>query len=239
MVASDWDRAAEAWIAAQGDTGDFSRAHVLDPAILPLIRQGGYRRALDVGCGEGRFCRLLQTEGINTVGLDPTKALLAEARRRDPNGTYVEGVAQDLQFQSAAFDFVVSYLTLIDVPDFRAAISEMARVLVPGGTLMVANITGFRTAMVDQGWVCDGDGQKLHYPVDRYMEERDVRVDWLGTTVANWHRPLSAYMQAFLAEGLILTYFDNPPAVGGTAAEQDSYRRAPWLVLMTWKKGPL
>ncbi|GJD63816.1 GNAT family N-acetyltransferase [Methylobacterium frigidaeris] len=59
-----------------------------------------------------------------------------------------------LPFANGAFDPVVSYLTLIDVPDIRAAIPGMARVLRPGGTLLIANRTSFGTA---GAWTDDGD----------------------------------------------------------------------------------
>ncbi len=239
MSETDWDRSAEAWIAAQGEMGDFTRQYVLDPVMLPRIRAGSFRNALDVGCGEGRFCRALAAEGIKATGLDPTGRLLDEARCRDPQGDYQAGVAEAMPFEDGAFDLVVSYLSLIDIPDFRAAIAEMARVLTPGGTLMVAHITGMRSALMDQGWVRDEDGTRLHYPVDRYLEERSTQVDLTGSgdvQVLNWHRPLSAYMTAFLAQGLQLTHFDHPPAVGGPAKNVESYTRVPWIVLMEWRK---
>ncbi len=84
-----WDESAAAWIADMGEAGDFGRACVLDAAMLARIRGRGFRRALDVGCGEGRFCRMVQGLGVDTVGLDPTDALLRQARARDPAGTYL------------------------------------------------------------------------------------------------------------------------------------------------------
>jgi ubiquinone/menaquinone biosynthesis C-methylase UbiE len=131
MQNDGWQDSADAWIADMGDHGDFGRRYVLDPVMLPRALACAPRRALDVGCGEGRFCRMLRQRGIDTVGLDPTPALLARARARDAGGTYVEGVAEQLPFDDGAFDLVVSYLTLIDIPDVQAAIPEMARVLAP------------------------------------------------------------------------------------------------------------
>ena len=55
----------------------FGRRYVLDPVMLPRTLACAPTRALDVGCGEGRFCRLLRREDVDAVGLDPTPALLA------------------------------------------------------------------------------------------------------------------------------------------------------------------
>ena len=84
---------------------------------------------------------MLKSRGIDAVGVDPTSALIAVARTRDASGTYVKATAERLPFREAAFDLVVSYLSLIDIPDVEAAVPEMARVLKPGGTLLIANLT--------------------------------------------------------------------------------------------------
>ena len=131
-----------------GEHGDWSRRYVLDAVMLEQALAGTPAEALDVGCGEGRFCRLLNARGIRTVGVDPTPALLERARALDPMGDYRLGIGEALPAEDASYDLVVSYLTLIDIPDYQAAIGEMARVLRPGGSLLVANLTSFATARV-------------------------------------------------------------------------------------------
>ena len=237
MQDNGWQDSADAWIADMGDHGDFGRRYVLDPVMLPRALACAPRRALDVGCGEGRFCRMLRQRGIDTVGLDPTPALLARARKRDADGTYVDGVAEQLPFDDGAFDLVVSYLTLIDIPDVQAAIAEMARVLAPGGTLLIANLNGFNSACADRDWVHDADGRRLHFPVDQYLEERAMWIEWRGIRIVNHHRPLSTYMKALLNAGLVLTHFDEPePTADASPSRAASYRRVPWFMVMEWRK---
>lgn len=48
---SGWDASAAAWIAIQGETGDFGRVHVLDAPMLALVDELAPARMLDVGCG--------------------------------------------------------------------------------------------------------------------------------------------------------------------------------------------
>ena len=132
-----WTESAEAWIASQGDEGDPSRRFVTDPAVRMLLAGRRFSHMLDVGCGEGRFCRLMKPQCARTTGIDPTVPLIDAARRLDPDGDYVIAGGEALPFADAAFDLVASYLSLGDIPDYRAAISEMARVLAPGGTLLV------------------------------------------------------------------------------------------------------
>jgi SAM-dependent methyltransferase len=234
-TSNGWAESAEAWIADMGEHGDYGRRYVLDPVVSARLGGRGFRKALDVGCGEGRLCRMLSGFGVETVGLDPTTALLDRARRQHLDGRYVEGVAEALPFADAGFDLVVSCLSLIDIPDFEAAIAEMARVLAPGGTLFIANLTSFSTARVDtpvlERWV-GAPGVRI----DRYLEPRSGWEAWRGIRIVNWHRPLSAYMGAFLGAGLRLTHFDEPSPVGGDPAKAERYRGVPWYVVMEWEK---
>jgi len=234
-MTSDWDCNADKWIANMGERGDWSRECILDPAMLARVAQHPCRTALDVGCGEGRFCRLLRTNGIETVGIDPTATLIGEARCRDPEGQYLIGKAERLEFDDDHFDLVVSYLTLIDIPDFRAAIREMARVLKPAGVLLVANVSSLFSSGFGQGWVADDHGRR-RYTIDRYLEEFSQQVRFSGIEIENWHRPLGAYMTAFFDNGLALRFFQEPEPTGGDPLRVDMYRRAPWFVVMEWTK---
>ena len=234
-----WGSSAQAWIDAMGEggeRGDWGRRHILDPVMLARVASGRFGNALDVGCGEGRFCRMLKAAGVRTTGIDPTPALLEAAGRRDPSGDYRFGRAEHLEFAAASFDLVVSYITLVDIPDFRAAIREMARVLKPGGSLLVANLTGFTSACASQGWIKDGKGEHLHFPVDNYLNEFSFWFEWGGIRIDNWHRPLSAYMAAFLENGLTLKFFSEPEPVSGDVVHQDRARRVPWFVVMEWQR---
>lgn len=235
-MGNGWDRSAQAWIDSMGEQGDWAREHVLDPVMLGRVGKARFERALDVGCGEGRFCRMLKAAGVNATGIDPTRQLLETAKRRDPSGDYRPGRAEQLEFDAASFDLVVSYLTLVDIADFRTAVGEMTRVLKPGGTLLIANLSGFTSAGAEQGWVTDDEGRRLHYPVDRYLDEFPFWIEWADIRIENWHRPLTAYMAAFLENGLNLTFFAEPEPVSGEPSRQANFRRAPWFVVMEWQR---
>jgi SAM-dependent methyltransferase len=238
VMSNGWDRSAGPWIASMGERGDWGREHVLDAIMLERVSARRFQRALDVGCGEGRFCRMLKARQIPAVGIDPTEALLAEASKRDPSGDYQLARAERLPFPDTSFDLVVSYLTLIDIADFRTALKEMVRVLKPNGALLIANLNSFITSC-STGWIKDPDGRHLHYPVDRYSEEYSAWVEWSDIRIKNWHRPLASYMRELLALGLTLTFFDEPQPRSGDAARKDRYRRAPWFMVMEWKRPPL
>jgi SAM-dependent methyltransferase len=233
-MTNGWNESAAAWIA-HVDNNDFGRRFVLDAPMLARVGAMGAKNALDVGCGEGRFCRMLRAQAVEAIGVDPTPALIERALSLDPEGDYRIGRAEALEFADERFDLVVSYLTLIDIADHRAAIGEMHRVLRQGGVLLMANLNGFATAAVGGGWRADGDGVE-RFAIDRYLEERAVWAEWDGIRVQNWHRPLSAYMSVFLNLGMRLRHFAEPAPADPTTPKAQKFVRAPWFVMMEWEK---
>lgn len=218
-----------------GEEGDFGRKHVLDGPMTARVTARSFRNALDVGCGEGRFCRRLAASGIDTVGIDPTGQLIVRARQAHPGGHYQLGTAEKLDFPDASFDLVVSYLSLIDIPDIAQGIAEMARVLRPSGSLLIANLNSFQTAGAPDGWRRLLNGRR-RFTLDHYMTERTDWVSWQGIRVQNWHRPMSTYFKLLIGNGLQLVYFDEPLPTGGTRAKIDRYVRAPYFHVMEWRK---
>ncbi len=204
-MAAGWDASAQAWIAIQGETGDFGRVHVLDAPMLAQVAACAPANVLDVGCGEGRFCRMLGAQGIATTGIDPAAALIAQARALHPDGNYRIATAETMQVDAAAFDMAVCYLSLIDMPDLDTALARIVAAIRLGGHLLIANL-------VHLGWDKSRPGEPM-FPIDHYLEERPRRTAWRGVDIMNHHRPLKRYMQALLGYGLILRHFDEPNRV--------------------------
>ncbi len=151
------------------EAGDFARKYILDHIMIERALDAEPQTALDIGCGEGRFCRMLRKYSIQAIGIDPVEPMIRQCQQQDPDGTYISAFAENLPFEDACFDLAVFYLSLIDIDDVHAAVGEAERVLRPGGRLLIANLTSFFTSNGTIGWITGDDGNRYH-PLGTYLE---------------------------------------------------------------------
>jgi ubiquinone/menaquinone biosynthesis C-methylase UbiE len=108
---------------------------------LTLIRESlaplAGKRVVDIGCGPGTLARRLVDAGARVTGIDPGAAALARARDAVPEARFEAATGEALPFPDASFDGAVMLNSLHHVPDPAAALAEAARVLAPGGLLVV------------------------------------------------------------------------------------------------------
>ncbi len=92
-------------------------------------------RWLDIGCGAGAFTQIIQHTAAPTavVGVDPAEAQIAHARIQAPDAEFQVADAMALPFADGEFDIVTSALVINFIPDRAKALTEMYRVLRPGG----------------------------------------------------------------------------------------------------------
>jgi SAM-dependent methyltransferase len=102
-------------------------------SLLDAVSAKPDLKALDLCCGQGNVSEALVQRGCKVVGADFSPAMLAFARARVPSARFIAADAQDLPFDDAEFDIVVSNLGVCHVPDQPRALSQVKRVLRPGG----------------------------------------------------------------------------------------------------------
>lgn len=230
MSLSDaWEKHARDWIAWVRKPGhdSFDRYH--RDQFLPLLRPPG-ERTLDVGCGEGRLTRHLASLGHRIVGIDASPTLIAAARDLAPEMDLRVASAAALPFDDASFDQVVSFMCLHDVDDLDGAVREIARVLMPGGTVCIAVVHPINSA---------GRFEKLGRFVIRgsYLEPfryaDAVERDGLKMTFESQHRPISAFVDALAAAGLVIDALREPVTTGHA-----SWSRVPLFLHLRARKLP-
>ncbi|MGH9102344.1 MAG: class I SAM-dependent methyltransferase [Acidimicrobiales bacterium] len=194
--------------------------------ILPLFARHlvGASRVLDVGAGEGQLSRLALGGGAGfVVGVDPTWGQVAEAARRGGGPSYVRGGAGALPFPPRSFDAVVVCLVLEHVEALDEALEELARVLVPGGRLLL----GLNHPLLQapgSGFIDDRILDEQYWRIGPYLVE-DVAIEEVEKDVLLpfVHRPLHRYVNGLAERGLLVVRMEEPAPPAGFIARAPEY----------------
>jgi SAM-dependent methyltransferase len=233
-----WERNAGWWQEGFTDGADAE----YEEQILPLAREclAGAKRVLDVGTGEGQIARLVAREGAAlVVGVDPTIAQLKLAHERSGGACYARANADALPFPDHAFDAVVVCLVFEHIAEHEPAIAEISRVLEPGGRFAFFLNHPLLQAP-NSGWIVDHILDEQYWRIGPYLLE-DVSMEELapGVVLPFVHRPLSQYVNAMAACGLLIDRMEEPMPPEGFLARAAEYRDAatiPRLLLMVARK---
>ena len=123
---AQWEAMAEDWIRQVQDGETSHREAMLDGWMLDAVGDVSGRKVIDLGCGEGRFSRMLAERGAVVTGVDLCRPFIEFANgQRFSNEAYLIGDMEDLhEAPGDEFDLAVSYVTLVDVPDIRSAVGR-------------------------------------------------------------------------------------------------------------------
>ncbi|MEU6380945.1 class I SAM-dependent methyltransferase [Streptomyces sp. NPDC046909] len=136
--ANDYDGFAEAY--ANLSETSFLNAYYERPAMLSLAGDVSGRRILDAGCGPGPLSAALRERGALVSGFDRSAGMVELARRRLGEGADIRiaDLSDPLPFDAGTFDDVVASLVLHYLEDWGPTLTEIRRVLRPGGRLLAS-----------------------------------------------------------------------------------------------------
>lgn len=199
--ANDCDAFAAAYSAENDDS--LANAYYERPAMLALAGDVAGRSILDVGCGSGSLSAALRDRGATVTAVDASAGMLELAEER--LGDDVELRAADLNdrlpFDHGSFDDVIASLVLHYLEDWTTALTEMRRVMKPGGRLFVS----------------------VDHPIVAYTIQ-DTRPDYFENTsygfewefggqripMRFWRKSLQSMLDAFTSAGFRLESITEP-----------------------------
>jgi SAM-dependent methyltransferase len=201
---NDYDSFAEAYVAE--NDASVANAWYERPAVLTRAGDVTARRILDAGCGSGRLFAELRDRGAVVTGIDNSTAMLELARLRLGSNAdlTIADLREPLAFPENAFDDVIASLVLHYLEDWGPTLSELRRILRPGGRLIVSVDHPFAIHAIQRQ-----AGQATNYFATYNWTEQWTMGDQTAT-MSFWNRPLHAMTDAFTTAGFHLYAISEP-----------------------------
>jgi malonyl-CoA O-methyltransferase len=211
-----------AWAACYEEDGN-PLIPLEGPAVAALFGPVAGKRVLDLGCGTGRHTLALAQAGAHVTALDQSPEMMALARRKlqdHPVEWLLHALPTPFPLPDDAFALVVAGLVVEHVADLPALLQEAARVLVPGGRLVLSALHPDRTA----------GGQRARF-ID---PQTGVR-----RPITTYHRLVADYLGAASAAGLALVSEQTlvvPPELAIALPRASRYVGLPLGWVAAWEK---
>lgn len=191
---SNYERLAPVWSAATDDGPH--NAHLERPMMRSMVpRPLNDRTVLDLGCGSGAQCEWLLSEGAEVIGVDLSRAMVEEARRRcaGRGRFFVADANHGIDLPLASVDGITASLVFDYFEDWTRLLRVLRPILRPNGWIALSD--------GHPSWVL-GSGRM------NYFETGILEDVWTkdGVTVSNryWHRPLALAVDQISDAGFVV-----------------------------------
>lgn len=195
------------------------------------------KKAIDVGCGQGFFSRVMANNGAIVTGVDSAGSLIAIAKKESKNIKYVKADARNLSFaKTGEFDLALCVLSLQNMENLKMALGEISRVLKPGGRLIaVLNHPVFRIPQ-ETSWGFDEEKKIQYRRIDSYLSSSKIKIDMRPSEkikkvyTYSFHHSLQDYMKALNSSSLAIVKLEEwishkKSEIGPRAKAEDKARK--------------
>jgi SAM-dependent methyltransferase len=179
-----------------------------EPAVREILDAQQPGVAVDAACGTGRYAEYLAARVHQVIGVDSSPDMLARARARVPKAEFHPGDLHQLPLADDSADVVVCALALAHVPALAPVLAEFARVLRPGGHLVISDLHPESVSMGSIPSVLGPGGRPARLATHRHL--------------------VGDYLRAALSSGLQVRRCEECHLPAGPAPATASTEPGPW-----------
>lgn len=219
---TSWSQVAS-WYDTMIEEGDGTfQKDVILPNIIRLMSIRPGTRVVDMACGQGFFAREFAHAGAYVSAADISPELIVaaenhlkkETRLRTRPQFFVAPAHRMTAVATGSADIVTIILALQNIKELPETLSEVSRMLKPGGRLLVVlNHPAFRIPK-SSSWAYDDNAKVQYRRIDSYLSERTIPIDMhpggaKRTYTVSFHRPLQVYAKHLGKAGLYISNMEE------------------------------
>lgn len=213
-----WGQVSKWYDQLVGDEGSEYHREVIFPSLLNILNPKKGEHILDLGCGQGVFCRILEKFEVHATGVDVSEKLIRLAQERSQEQSsicYHVSPAHHLKdIPDESLDAVVSILAIQNMDSLSAIVQEISRTAKKKARLFwVLNHPCFRIPKQSH-WGFDEKNKLQYRRMEGYLTPLKIPIQMhpgSDPDLVTWsfHRPLSSYMRVFHQYGWGLTHLEE------------------------------
>lgn len=216
---TDWGEVADWYDQLVGESGSEYHREVVIPGVLRMLALQPGDAAVDIACGQGVLCRILESRGVQAMGVDAAKELIHAARRRGPETIhYHVGDARDLKFlPESSFSAAACVLAIQNINPISSVFTGVQRVLKPWGRFVVVMMHPCFRGPKESSWGWDEKTKVQYRRIDRYLLPRKTPIvthPGKDPDAYTWtfHKPLEQYVRSMRNAGLLIDALEEWPS---------------------------
>jgi ubiquinone/menaquinone biosynthesis C-methylase UbiE len=239
-----WEKAAKTY-----STPHIRKKFIRTPAFLKAFGNVKNKKILDLGCGDGYYCRILAKKKAKMTGVDFSSASIKLAKKEKEK--HIEGIhyfqsdiAKMPFLKDNYFDYAIADMVFVTIPTqkkYIQVIQEVHRVLKNGGTVIISKGHPANFNRVEKSKF-----YKLNYAREpSYFDSltpQHVQITINGDSVkwTNYHRTLEDFVNPWLKNGFMMEKIIEPQPTHGALKKFNQYlkgtEKIPFFILIKLKK---
>lgn len=198
--------------------GHYQKTLIL-PNMLRWMEIKKGERVLDLGSGPGFFANEFARKGASVVGVELSKELVAESKKKYPALEFYAGSAEDLSFvKTATIDKMAAILAFQNMDNLHKVIKECARVIKTGGKLFIVMTHPAFRVLKKSEWGWDERNKIQYRRIDGYLSESKEKIAMhpsmgMGATpeeyTISFHRPIQTYFKLLRNSNFAVTALEE------------------------------
>ncbi len=209
-VKDAWDKNAVGW--SESIKKDPLRTLFNEPRFLEFVDDLSDKSVLDAACGEGSLTKKIKARQMTGIDLSSGQIELARKQGIPDAEFHIGSVGKMDMFEDDTFDAAISFMALIDIAEMAPALSEIARVLKPGGVLHIAirhpcflapKFGIFKAPRTQEPRLAIGEYFSRNAHNAGYIISKDV-------TIPRFPRTLGDYLNGIIGAGLQIVRVHEP-----------------------------
>jgi len=216
---TDWGTVADWYDQHVGESGSEYHREVVIPGTMRLLALEPNEKAIDIACGQGVLCRVLNERGVEVTGVDAAPELIRAARERGPNRIRYDvadarelGLLPPNHFAAAA-----CVLAIQNIHPIQPVFEGVSRLLQPDGHFVMVMMHPHFRGPKETSWGWDDEAKVQYRRVDRYLLPRKAPIVThpgkdAGAYTWTFHKPLEAYVKALRGAGLLIDAIEEWPS---------------------------